>query len=164
MTHKKFRLGMLVIVLALVMAFVSCSKGSKDGGSGTTEGDSGGTTGSGVEKILVITGVSKNVIGTSGGTIGLYPVGTSMPQAAMRVLDPGTGIAPFIFTSSDFASGSKAAFPLYISGTTTRTPWTGSGKYDVYMIISAKFYKAPSVSFTSGTTTVPFSKFKQVYQ
>jgi len=65
-----------------------------------------------------------------------------------------------------------ASIPLW--NITSNTRWTGSGTYDVWIVLfshpysdanpySGAYYKAGSVNFSSATTNVPFSNFTEFH-
>jgi hypothetical protein len=149
MANKRFLVGILVMVLVLAFGFSGCDNG---------------TTGSDDPKTLVISGVPAEVYryASDGGIILVLSAGTTLDQP----LSSETGIvASAVLQSVDIkVAGSgpyTIAIPLY---TTNEDRWTGNGTYDIYMDLlgSDVQYRARSVNFSSGTTTLPFSKVTKV--
>ena len=149
MKKKNLWLGILAITLVFTMTVVSCDNGTTDDGY------------SSVPKAIAITGIAASY---SYGNIRLFPVGTSLAD-----VNNGVGfVAGAAYNNSDVLDlDYSITYPLYNPGTNTGR-WTGSGSYDVYWYYNTpsgstvKLYKASSVSFTSATTTVAFSKFSEI--
>jgi hypothetical protein len=115
-------------------------------------------------KTLVIQSIPASVYayGQNGGQIGIFPSGTT-PQQAMSY----TGI----IAGADLSNGDikvtgsgpyTLIIPLYDTSDYSR--WTGSGTFTVYVVLNGgpHYYRANSVSISSGTTTIPFSSATEV--
>jgi CO dehydrogenase/acetyl-CoA synthase epsilon subunit len=105
-------------------------------------------------KTLVITNTSS--ADQSGNIqIGIFPVGTTLQTA----LDQ-TGIVAEADSGTITVSGNSATALLSVPGTSNR--WTGSGTYDIYLIVNnSTYYRAQSVSFTSASTEVARGNFQR---
>jgi hypothetical protein len=142
MANKRLWLVAPVIALVLGMTVVGCKE--PDSGGGNTD-----------PKTLIVTSVPPTVL--SGATtvlIGVYPVGTSKTDAIAR-----TGIVAGADQDAITTNDTTLTILLYIpiQGTTTR--WTGSGTYDIWVMVNnTTFYKASSVSITQATTSIPWSR------
>jgi len=156
MANRKICLVMLVIVLALGMAAVGCSKGAKGGGS------SGGekATSSGMPGLLKITGLPEQnwSVAVFGTNIDLSTI-TSISSVAETSIEAfGTRFSfgdPFSLTSS---AGSL---------------WTVTGRRQVVLVnqdhdrvnITDKnnpLARTATVNFSNGSATVNFSSFTAV--
>ena len=132
-----------VLAIALVLGMTACSD------------DSGPNTD---PKTLVITGYPKvNEEYIWHGNTYVFPQG-KVPQGSDAVaINTGKNL---VF-QYDRTKGT-VTINLYLPDESK--PWTGNGTYDVYSWLglteqsSTKFYKA-TVTFSSATTTVPFSSF-----
>ena len=118
-------------------------------------------------KILVVQSIPTNVYayGNSGGLIGVFPTGTTTQQALFYTgLVAGASLSNYDITVT--GSGPYTlTIPLY-NATSTSSRWTGNGTYDVFVILNGgggHYYKVGSVNFSSGTTTVAFSRATEVY-
>ncbi|MHC6204604.1 hypothetical protein ACYULU_15595 [Breznakiellaceae bacterium SP9] len=152
MKHKVFLVGMLAMVLTFGMALIGCDNGSTNDGGG---GDDS------TPPRLVITNISAalRAEGQHNISICILPTGTTLTQ----VLSQTTIVAT---ATSDMGNGitlSGSSAPFTVSGTLYAAPdfgnpWTGSGTYDVYLVLrdtsdTNHFYKKQDVSFTSGSTS-----------
>jgi hypothetical protein len=146
MKKSKFLIaGMTALALSFGLVLAGCD-------NGTTENSD--------PKTLIIQNIPVEVddYSQSGGKIGIFTDGTT-PQQAMSM----TGIVAGVDLSNGdiVVSGSGPytwTIPLYITNSNNR--WTGSGTFTVYVILNGgggHYYRANSVSITSGTTTVPFN-------
>jgi hypothetical protein len=153
MANKNYWLGILVMVLVFGMMVVGC--------------DDGSTSGSSDPKTLVITNVPVNVYSyaSSGGLLGVFTAGTTVTQALNE-----TGLVAGAYMnnpdiSSVLSGGNyRLSIPLYTPSGSTR--WTGSGKYDVYVVLNGgggHYYKASSVNISSETTTISFGNATEVF-
>jgi hypothetical protein len=152
MKKKLFLTGILAGALIFGLVLAGCD-------NGTTEDND--------PKTLIVQNIPANVYayGQAGGQIGIFTDGTT-PQQAMSM----TGIvAGADLSNGDITvSGSgpyTLTIPLY--NITDNNRWTGSGTFTVYVALNGgggHFYRANSVSITSGTTTVPFSNATEVSQ
>jgi hypothetical protein len=138
-------LGIAALALAIVFSMAACDNSTSSGGSG------GGGSGSG--KTIVI----KDFFAPSLPVpvrLGVFPVGTTLTQA----LSLTTIVAGTTTGSMEWDSGTQlATFTADLYDLTTNKPWTGTGKYDIYLEVSMggnKYYKAGSVNITSATTTI----------
>jgi len=103
-------------------------------------------------KTLIITGQSTK------GDVGIFPTGKTVQQ----ILENGDAllVAGADYNNSDYTvSGSTLTIPLY--NKTGGTRWTGSGNYDVYLMLDSGIYKA-TINFSSETTTVALSQFTKI--
>jgi hypothetical protein len=149
-----FMAGVAALMLSFGLVLAGCD-------NGTTEDEKS------KPKTLIIQGLPANVYayGQSGGRIGIFPAGTTSQQALSQ-----TGIvAGADLSNGDIIFSASAPYtltiPLYNINNGNR--WTGSGTFAVYVILNGgngHYYKADSVSITSGTTTVPFSSATEVFQ
>jgi hypothetical protein len=150
MANKFFRLGILVMIFGMIV--IGCD-------NGTTSGDGGGGG-----KVLVIQNIPNSILSADQyGEIGLFNVGTTLTQAQSL-----TGFVAGAYVYNDdvnvITSGSTStvSIPLY---NIDETRWSGSGTYDIYVQVndySGTIYKASSINFSTGTTTVPFSNVIKV--
>jgi hypothetical protein len=112
-------------------------------------------------KTLVITDINVSQYPGASILVGIFPQETP-PENALS----GTGIVAGADSSEGVVTikGSTATADLYVPDTTNR--WTGSGTYDVYLIISSggseSYYRKQSVSFTSASTEVPTTEFDEL--
>jgi hypothetical protein len=144
---KKWFIVMAIAIIALAMMACPADGGSSSGGGG------GGN-------VLVVQNIPADVYayGSSGGQIGIFPVGTTPAQALAQ-----TGLvagADLLTTPGVTAVPSGSNYTLTIPLYSGSTRWTGSGTYDIYVMLSGgggHYYKVSSVSITSGTTTISFS-------
>jgi hypothetical protein len=126
----------------------------------TTPSGGGGNTG---PKTLVITGISaaQSSQGQAGIQIGIYPAGTTPQQASSL-----TGIVAGASDSDVILSGSTLTVPLYSAPFGSGNRWTGSGTYDIYLVLgsgsSESYYRKQNVSFTSASTQVSAADFSPV--
>ncbi|MDR2194491.1 MAG: hypothetical protein LBP19_08515 [Treponema sp.] len=112
-------------------------------------------------RTLVITGLTDQY--TSLGNeiqIGIFPAGTSLDDALA-----GTGFVAGATTEEDdiTLSGTTATAALYVPHA---GPWTGSGVYDVYLVVSGGettiYLQKENVSFTSASTEVSIEAFEAI--
>jgi hypothetical protein len=155
--RQVFMAGVAALVLSFGLVLAGCDNSTT--GDSTTGGENSDP------KTLIIQNIPANVYsyGQSGGGIGIFPAGTT-PQQALS--DTGI-IAGADLTNGDITlSGSgpyTLTIPLYNIDNNNR--WTGSGTFAVYVALyggGEHYYKADSVSITSGTTTIPFSRVIEV--
>jgi len=159
-----FLAGMFSIVLVFGLTVVGCDSGGGGGGGGG--GGSGESGGGSNGKTLVITNISGEQAAAAianGIQIGIFPTGTTPAQAHGR-----TTIIAGAEDDGITLSGSSAPFtataPLW-AGPLFTNRWTGSGTYDIYLILwvpYATYYRKQNVSFTSATTSVNASTFEVV--
>ena len=149
--NKMIWLGMLVLALVFGMTVVGCDNESTDNGkieNGPTE--NGNTD----PKSLIITLLDELQDNLwLGWKVKVFHVGTSNSQAYS---DTGI-IAEVIKTDTGWTLiGNLLTVPLY--DTNTSLQWTGSGTFDVFMVIATNFkdywYKIGSVVFSSDTTSI----------
>jgi hypothetical protein len=151
MKKSKFSItGMAALVLSFGLVLTGCDND---------------TTRNSDPKTLIIQNIPANVYayGGSGGKIGIFTDGTT-PEQAMS----NTGIvAGADLSNGDITiSGSgpyTLTIPLYNINSNNR--WTESGTFTVYVVLNGgggHYYRANSVSITSGTTTLPFSSAIEV--
>jgi hypothetical protein len=151
MKKSKFLIaGMAALALSFGLVLAGCD-------NGTTENND--------PKTLIVQNIPANVFayGQYGGQIGIFNDGTT-PQQAISM----TGIVAGADLSNGdiIVSGSgpyTLTLPLYNINDNNR--WTGSGTFTVYVVLNGgggHYYRANSVSITSGTTTVPFSNATEV--
>jgi hypothetical protein len=137
--------------------------GDSGGGSG---GDSGGG-GNTAPKTLVIRNIPATVYayGQSGGKIGVFPAGTT-PEQAMSMTGIIAGADLSNRDVSFVLSGSTYTLTIPLYNITNDSRWTGSRtSCTVYVMLfgdGGHFYKADSVSITSGTTTVSFNSAEEI--
>ena len=128
------------------------------------------STGSG-PKTLIITDITEALMAQAGGgTISLFPAGTSLDNvmADFEANNSGIGSIQYAVAGNDFNHmdppvpvGSTYNFtvPLY---NFDATPWTGSGTFDIYLaVIGAEkwsLYKIANKSIISGITYVSASE------
>ncbi|MDR1353187.1 MAG: hypothetical protein LBK05_07890 [Treponema sp.] len=116
--------------------------------------------GNSAPKTLVITGITSAQAsqGQSGINIGIFQRGTT-PEQAMSMIGYVAGAE-----SEDVTlSGSTLTVSLWTPSGSGYTEWTGSGNYDIYLILgsiySGSAYRRQNVSFTSASTTVTATSF-----
>jgi hypothetical protein len=117
-----------------------------------------------VEKTLEITNISSALYnqGASGFYVGIFESGTT-PELAFYEI--GMVAKADAGDSGEISAGPPytATVPLYAMN---NTKWTGSGTYDVYLVLgsgsSTSYYRKTGVSFTLETTTVPAETFLTV--
>jgi|GEM_PF-5820754 len=151
MKNKKIGLGILVMVF--IMTAAGCNNGSTGGGSSAPPANT-------EPKTIVITGINGSSF-TSGG-LGIYPVGTNIN---IEDINEGLVAGANANNADKIVTNDSVTYPLYNSTSTNR--WTGNGTFDVYFLYkegtgTPEPYKAGSVSFSSATTTVAFSRFTKV--
>ena len=139
MASKKFWLGILTMVLVFGMTVVCCDNDP---------------TNEKIEKSLAITNITPE--GGHAVQVGIFPTGTDSMQAINRdnIVAGRDGLtlegisAPYSITIALLSA------PFFISS------WSGSGTYDVYLILGHnKLHHKENVSFTSSLTTVDFGEF-----
>ncbi|MDR2445293.1 MAG: InlB B-repeat-containing protein [Spirochaetaceae bacterium] len=139
--------GMLAALLALNLVFAGCENGTTD-----DPGDD--------PKTLVITGITQDLLGygTPSIKIGIFPVGTSLEQASQQTgIVAGADSEQNAVTLSQSAPYTATAL-LYVPDNSGR--WTGSGTYDIYILVNGdSYYLAQNVSFNDATTTVDLEDF-----
>jgi len=111
--------------------------------------------------ILTITGVPQNLVNNVsswGGSVGIFPAGTTLPQAQEWTnIQAGAGFE----NATTIQTGSTYTVTVtLIDAQGFSTPWTGSGSYRVFVVIGASdttgtVYGA-NVSFSGGSATVAF--------
>ena len=154
MANKKIWLRILVMVIGVTI--IGCDGGG-DGDGGGGDGNPG--------RILVIATIPADVYRRTGylAQIGLFSVGTTLEQAYSFT---GCVAGAYLFSVETNEIGGPEFFTVsFILNDLNNIRWKGSGIYDVYLNLhdrSGTVYKASSVSFSSETTTVPFSSFVQV--
>jgi hypothetical protein len=115
-----------------------------------------------VPNTLVITGITATQYsqGSTGCQIAIVPVGTAVGSIA-------TSIVAGADSSEDSVTLSGSSEPYTASASLYAAPdyqnrWTGSGVFDVYLLLGgSNYYRAQNVSFTSATTTVAATSFQQ---
>jgi hypothetical protein len=159
MKMKKKSVFTLVPAIALFFALtlIGCPQ---PGGGGSGSGGSKTPTTNSSAKTLVITNFDVSNYFPPAGALGLYPVGTSKESVKNKT---ASSVAGAYRVNPDITfSGSTFTIPLHTIGHNP-PPWTGSGKYDVYVIDN--FTSAPTkyafltIDFSEATTTVDWSKF-----
>jgi len=144
MAKKIIWMGMSAIVLILIIAVSSC------------DDSTGNNT---VINTLVITDIDETMAAQgrqSGIQIGIFPVGTAMEQAYMRTnIIAGTDEADLSGNSAPYTVTAQ----LYSASSDFKNGWTGSGTYDVYILLGSSIYFKGNVSFTSDTTMVNATTF-----
>jgi len=155
MANKKFWVGILVIVLALGMTVVGCSKGSKDSGGGEADGGSGGKPGT-----LTITGLPEQSFQVL--VVGMDKDLSSVGRVALA---QGGQEA----TGMQSSSGGNV-FELGINKA-GGGPWTVTGKRQVILIAvigqdawqpKNQAIRTATVNFRNGSATVKYSSFTAV--
>jgi hypothetical protein len=153
--NKMFLLGILAVLLTFALALAGCDNGSTD---------SGGNSGNADPKTLVITNITDALLGGQGQPytiIGIFPVGTTLAQA-----ESDTGIVAGAESNSSITlSGSVQPYTatalLYAVPDGTNR-WTGSGTYDIYLVVGDSIYRKRNVSFTAASTSVAATSFEQL--
>jgi hypothetical protein len=155
MANKKFLLAILAIVLALGMAVVGCSKGSK-GGNAEADGGGGGEPGT-----LTITGLpDQNFI--------VYVVGMDKNLSSVNDVTFAAGLSYEAYGVQNSSSGN--VIKLYF---TKGDQNSFTGKRQVVLVNSSAnkdnpydknnpWYRTATVNFTNGGATVKFGSFKAV--
>jgi hypothetical protein len=146
------------------MTFTKKNGTGGEGGGGGSEGGSGGGSGN----TLIIGGIPSSMVssGYSGSVIiGIFPSGTSSEQAVLWTgivagADSSNGDVGLSTSGSGSYTATAALYALLPDGTPAGSRWTGSGTFDIYLIVNgSSYYRATSVRFSSGTTTVSVSAF-----
>jgi hypothetical protein len=89
---------------------------------------------------------------TSGSVqIAILPAGGALSMSAVVAGADSSGAISL--------SGSTATVSLYDAASNYTDRWTGSGTYDVYIILQSRTYKASGVSFSSATTRLSANDF-----
>jgi hypothetical protein len=155
-----------IIALAAAIGF---------GAAGCKSADDGNTTGTTSTNTLVITGIPTDVDSVFSGVhdIDTVVLNTGTTVNWGRWYWDGNELDCVALNEDEFdvspvppAPGPyTVTVPLY---TLAYKAWTGSGKFDVYIILEfdngISVYKAPAITFTSkAKTTVAFSSFNKVY-
>jgi hypothetical protein len=117
-------------------------------------------------KTLVITDIPSEVYGygSSGGEIGIFPVGTTAQQALSQTgLVAGANLqnGDVVIAGSGGSGGSSYTLTAPLYNPTGSNRWTGSGTYDVYVVLGSgsgvHYYKASSVIIYPGLETIDVS-------
>jgi hypothetical protein len=152
MKKKNFLIVILVMALLLGMIFVGCENSTSNGSNTPTTNSNG--------KTLVITNFDVSNYFPPEGALGLYPVGTSIESIKNKT---ASSVAGAYRVNLDITfSDSTFTIPLHSIGHNP-PPWTGSGKYDVYVIDD--FTNTPTkygflpIDFSEATTTVDWNSF-----
>jgi uncharacterized repeat protein (TIGR02543 family) len=146
-------LGIIAIGAVIAVGLTGCDE--LLGGADKLLGGGDGTD----PKTLVITDIPGDQ-GQQPIQIGIFPAGTTPQQALTQ-----TGIVAGADSSEGAVklSGSTATASLYVPS--TGTGWTGSGTYDIYIIVGGPnptYYRVSSVSFTSASTRISANNFLPV--
>jgi hypothetical protein len=123
-----------------------------------------------VAKTLVINNIPATVYyyGADGGEIGVLPAGLSLEAAFQGQEDLAVAGVTFDNSGVEISlNGSTYTLraPLHLIGSSS-APWTGSGTYDVYVVLyggGMHYYKLSSVNFSSATTTLSFSSGTEIF-
>jgi hypothetical protein len=145
-TKRFFSFGLLAVLLALGLVLIGCDT---DSGDENTD-----------PKVLEITNISQSLAskGSNGIQIGIFPAGTTIPQA-MAQAGIVAGASTTDVTLSNSAPYTCTA-PLYAAPFSSGNRWTGSGTYDVYLVLgNNEYYQKTNVSFTSASTSVNATSF-----
>jgi hypothetical protein len=145
-----FMMGMLALVLVFGLVLTGCEEDKEN-----TD-----------PKTLVISGIPATVYeyASLGGHIGIFTAGTTPEEALLQ-----TGVVAGASLQNDDVTHTDSApytltIPLYLIDSEDR--WTGNGTYDIYVRLYNgsvyHYYKASSVNFSSGTTTVSFSSATEI--
>jgi len=142
MTDKRFWLGILVIALVFGMMFIGCKDGSGD-----------------VENTIIVQDIPADIYGygSLGGSIGLFPIGTTPDLADGYNLTskPGCVAGAHLFDGEILSSGSNYTLKFPLKKPDGYNPWTGSGLYVIYVQLGAEhYYKSSSPVIISATTTI----------
>jgi hypothetical protein len=152
MKSKLFLAGVFGVALTFGIVVIGCDNG---GGEGGNDGP----------KTLIITNIdaTQAAQGQSGFKIGIFPVGTSATQALAwtGIVAGADSENSGVVTLSGSAPPFTATVLLYaLPGGTSR--WTGSGTYDVYLVLgNNKYYGKQNVSFTSASTSISAATFTE---
>jgi hypothetical protein len=131
----------------------------KPGGGGDKPGGSGNKD----PKTLEITGISyeQASLGQMGIAIGIFPSGTNLQQAISW-----TGIVAGASYNDVSPFGEILIVPLYSAPFGSGKRWTGSGSYDIYLMLgsgsSALYYRRRNVVFSSASTKVSAAVFTEL--
>jgi hypothetical protein len=137
MKNKRMVFGLLLIMTGVIIM------GNLTGCDTGTNGNSNNTS----PKKLKIEGVTTPTL----LQVGIFPLGTTKEQALLQ-------------TSMIAAVGGAEALEetknLYSGGDTL---WTGSGTYDVFLLIDGtSSYVKRNATFSETVTTIPFSEFTTI--
>jgi uncharacterized repeat protein (TIGR02543 family) len=122
--------------------------------------NAGGDT---TEKTLVINDITQELFGSEDRVqIGIFEPGTSAAQAlAYENIVAGADSGDGTISVSGTAEPYTATAELYSIESETR--WTGSGTYDIYLIVNDEgYYRKQNAAFNSTTTTVSATTFSPV--
>jgi hypothetical protein len=134
----------------------------KAGGNGS--GNGGGDDG--VQKTFVITGIPGYVFvhGGAGGGVGIFPTSTS-DEDAFQQQEKGV-VAAADLENDGKITEENAAYTLSLLLYADGIRWTGTGTYNVYVMLNGgggHYYKASNVTFSQATTTISFSAATEIY-
>ena len=158
MANKKFWLGMLALALVLVfgMTVVGCDTDST--GENT---DPKALIIQNIPAAILVNGQSPY---SATSQLGVFSTGTTLQQA----LTLTNIVAGAYLNNADITVTGSGPYsmiiPLYKSDNSGR--WTGSGTYDVYVVLTGgggHYYRASSVNFSSGNTTISFGSTTEVF-
>jgi len=151
--------GLIALVAIIGFSMTACPT---DGGGG--EGGGGGNNTD--PKTLVVT-MSATIFGygSSNFMVGLFPVGTTVPEALER-----TNLVAGAENNTDGVSYSGTdpvilTLPLYkpINGN-DYILWTGSGTYYIYAVVGTHYYKKSSVNISSAITNIKVTDSDEITQ
>jgi hypothetical protein len=135
--------------------------GDDNPGSGDNNPGSGGNNRD--SKTLEITGIGYDqaLLGQLGIAIGIFPSGTNLQEAILW-----TGIVAGASYDDVSLSEEILTVPLYSAPFGSGKRWTGSGSYDIYLMLGSGsntlYYRRQNVVFSSASTKVSAMGFSQV--
>ncbi|MDR0453136.1 MAG: hypothetical protein LBH15_08840 [Treponema sp.] len=126
-------------------------------GLGLTGCPTDGGDGNAGPKTLVITGISDSLAsqGQSNFRVGIFQPGTTPAEAMAQ-----TGYVAGAESENAAVTGSGSSYTATVSlYAPSSDRWTGSGTYDVYLVIGSGNYRAQGISFNDASTSVPATRF-----
>jgi hypothetical protein len=150
MKSKLFLEGMFGILLTFGLVLAGCDNGTTGGGSSGGGDDP-------VEKSLLITGITQDLVEQNQNAqvqVGIFKAGTTTAQAAAQTNFVAGATSASSFTSS--GSTYTATFLLYDAN---GNRWTGSGTYDIFFQFGNTGLTKKNVSFNNASTSVAQDSF-----